>query len=261
MHLQENTILITGGASGIGKGLARYFYQHGNKLVIVGRDTSKLNKLQTELPNIITKQCDLSKHEGINELISYCRTCHPDINILINNAGIEHNGLFNSETSISDIIILEEISTNLTAPILLTKGFIPSLVQKKEAAIINISSALVFYPKINAAVYSATKSGLHHFTQALRIQLDHTSIRVFEVLPPLTDTPLTQSNPYKKITVEYLVKEFALAFENNQTTIYIGKTKWVYWLSRISPWLLKKIMSKRYKSQFFLKTRLAQDDV
>jgi uncharacterized oxidoreductase len=261
MHLQENTVLITGGASGIGKGLARYFYQYENKLIIVGRDTYKLNKLQIELPNIITKQCDLSKQEGINELISYCITHHPDINILINNAGIEHNGLFSSETSISDKIILEEISTNLTAPILLTNGLIANLLQKKEAAIINISSALVFHPKINAAVYSATKSGLHHFTQALRIQLNNTSIKVFEVLPPLTDTPLTQSNPYKKITVEHLVKVFASAFENNQTTILIGKTKWVYWLSRISPRLLKRIMTKRYMSQKFLKTKLAKDDV
>lgn len=249
MNITGNTILITGGSSGIGKALVEYFYKQKNQIIVVGRDNHKLERLKITFPEMIIKQCDLSNQDDINRLVQDCYLHHPEINILINNAGVEKNYIFSSNEKISDEKISEELDTNLKAPILLSNGLLNLISKNNNTAIVNISSALAYAPKVNAAVYSATKSGLHHFTKAFRQQLKNSPILIFEVLPPLTDTPLTITNSNSKISVNQLIKEFVKAFKKNKTTIRIGRTKWIYLLHRVAPQLLKCIMMKRFEKQ------------
>lgn len=246
MKIDGNTILITGGSSGIGKGLVRFFYKHKNKLIVIARDQAKLISLQQEMPDIFIQQCDLSNEIEIKAFIDTCKEMHPDINIIINNAGVENNYLFEGKSILDYKIIKDEIAINLTAPILLTNSLLPLLINKEQAAIINITSALIYTPKTNAAVYSATKVGLHHFTLALRTQLKNTSVKVIELIPPLTDTPMTISNPHRKLSVQKLVEEFAQAFQKDKEEIRIGDTRWIYLLSRIAPFILNFIVQNRY---------------
>ncbi|MCZ2393643.1 MAG: SDR family NAD(P)-dependent oxidoreductase [Chitinophagales bacterium] len=243
MQITGNTILITGGTSGIGLGLLDFFYKNENKIISISRDKNKAVNLRNKYPKVDFQICDLSKEKNILKLIDYCCTHYPKLNVVINNAGIENNYLFIK--NIDSQKINDEIQINFISPIHIINGLKDLLLTKKEAAIINITSALAFYPKTNAAVYSASKAGLRQFTIALRDQYRNTKVRVIEVIPPLTDTPLTTNNPHKKISVQQLINEFAKAFQKNRTTIYIGYSKWVYLLHRISPKLLRLLMLKR----------------
>ena len=189
MKTSGNTILITGGASGIGYGLAEAFYKAGNKVLICGRRRAKLEEAVKKLPGLQTFQCDINSREGRESLFNWVKTNHPDINILVNNAGV--SGLIDFKKGVPEIFKSEdEIETNVKAPVLLSGYFIPMLAGKREAAIVNISSGLAFVPLADSPLYGATKAALHSFSLALRYQLKDTSIKVFELMPPICDTDL-----------------------------------------------------------------------
>jgi uncharacterized oxidoreductase len=189
MKTTGNTILITGGATGIGFSLAEVFVNAGNEVIICGRRENKLKEAKHKLPQIHTKVCDLSQEKERESLYKWVNSHFKNLNILINNAGIQRmvnlrkgtRDLFNGE---------DEIEINLTAPINLSAYFIPSFLKQKEAAIINISSGLGFVPIAAMPVYCATKSAIHSFSLSLRHQLRDTSIKVFEIIPPIVDTEL-----------------------------------------------------------------------
>jgi len=188
MILSNNTILITGGATGIGLALAEEFLSHDNEVIICGRREEKLREAKEKNPKLHTIQCDLSK---ANERIKFTNSVlhdFPNLNILINNAGIQQYLKFLGE--IPEQKIENEISTNITAPIHLSSLFIPHLLKMKESAIMNVTSGLAFVPIANAPVYCATKAALHSFTMTLRVQLRDTPIKVFELAPPIVDTEL-----------------------------------------------------------------------
>jgi uncharacterized oxidoreductase len=189
MKTNGNTILVTGGAVGIGYALAEAFFKAGNKVLICGRRQTKLEEAGKKLTGIQTFQCDVTAREGRDSLFNWVKTNHPDLNILVNNAGV--SGLIDFKKGVPEVFKSEdEIETNLKAPVLLSGYFIPLLSEKKEAAIVNISSGLAFVPLANSPLYGATKSALHSFSLALRHQLRETSIKVFELMPPICDTDL-----------------------------------------------------------------------
>ena len=247
MNLSNNTILIIGGTSGIGAALLDYFYKKGNSIICIASNELRLQALKSKYSEIHIKRCDLGNKQEVQELIHYLQLTHPEINILINNAAIEEN--YNLGDNIDENRILDEIQINLSSPILLINGLKKSLINHKQAAIINVTSALIYQPKINAAVYSATKAGLHHFTLALREQFSQTNIKVFELIPPLTDTPLTQNNPNKKLSVEKLIKEFVKAIEKDKLDIHVGQSKWIKLLNKISPNMLMYILKRRAQNE------------
>jgi len=184
-----NTILITGGATGIGFSLAQEFVKAGNEVIICGRRENKLEEAKRKLPQIHTKACDLSKEEERKELYEWVRSNFENINILVNNAGIQRSIDFKKGT---DELFggEDEIETNLKAYIHLSAYFIPIFLKRKEAAIINVSSGLCFVPLAIMPVYCATKAAVHSFSMSLRHQLRDTSIKVFEIIPPTVDTEL-----------------------------------------------------------------------
>lgn len=166
---------------------------------------------------------------------------YPNVNILINNAGIQYNYEF-TNPEITPELIEAELRTNLIAPLQLIKLMLPHLLNKPEAAIINVSSGLGLVPKESAPVYCGSKAGIHIATKALRWQLETTSIKVFEIIAPLVDTPMTQGRGKGKISPDALVNEFWHDFTRDRYEMRIGKTKLLFFLQRWFPQLADKIL-------------------
>lgn len=191
MKMDANTVLITGGSSGIGFELANQLVKMGNIVIITGRDQVKLDLAKQKLPNIHTFQCDVSDPKEISKLFEKVTGKFPEMNFLINNAGIARK--LNFQTNEFDLEdISREVDVNFSGSIWMVKQFLPHLKTKKNAAIMNISSLLAFVPAPISPVYCATKAGIHSFTQSLRIQLKNTNIKVFELAPPLTNTRMVE---------------------------------------------------------------------
>ena len=175
MKLSGHTILLTGGTSGIGRELLRQFYDQGNRMIVASRNSEKLNSLQVDFPRLITMVCDLSDHKSVRNLLEHCLNTYPEINILINNAGIQYNYSWLEEED-GFHKISKELRVNLISPMHLVYGLLPRLSRHREAAIINVGSALAFHPKQSAPVYCASKAGIHNFSKSLRYQLKDSSV-------------------------------------------------------------------------------------
>ena len=241
MKVTNNTILLTGGTSGIGKALLHRFYGLNNELIVASSSKDNLDNLQKEYPDITTIQCDLSIKQQVDQLIFECQQNHPNINILINNAGVQYNYRW-LDKKYPNPLIEKELMINLLSPMLITQGLLPILDLHAEAALVNVSSVLAMVPKQSAPVYCGSKGGLHVFTQALRYQLEATNIKVFEVLPPLVDTLMTKGRGKNKMTPDQLVDEFMRNFKNDRLEMNIGKTKLLRFLKRLAPTLTYGIL-------------------
>jgi len=239
MDIINNKILITGGSSGIGLALAVNLSKLGNHVIITGRDREKLRSI-AQHHQLSTFCCDLTRSDDLDALASAVSEEHPDLNVLINNAGVQYNYSFLHEATYQRID--EETTTNLTAAMKLCAAFIPMFLGGKEAAIINVSSSLSFVPKRSAPVYSATKAGLHIFTKALRYQLQGSNIKVFEVIPPLVDTPMTTGRGRNKISPADLADEFVRGWEQDRWVMNIGRVKLLKAIHRLSPYLADSLM-------------------
>jgi uncharacterized oxidoreductase len=244
MKLSNNTVLITGGSSGIGLELCRVLVKMNNKVIICGRSEQKLVEAKKVCPQAVTFQCDLSTPDECQRLASWLFKEHPGLNLLINNAAIVHRTEF-----IEDEEILEkseaEISTNLLAPIRLIKLLYPLLSSNTNPAIINVTTGLVYAPKATYPLYNATKSALHSFTQVLRIQLQGKGIRIIEAMFPAVDTPWHEGNPPRiAIAPEKAVDKMIKGLMKGKDEIKIARVKVLYHLSRIAPeFALRKINS------------------
>ena len=244
-----NTILITGGSNGIGLELATQFLNLGNMVIITGRNLSRLNEVKKKFPTINIFRSDAGKPEDIKSLFENIAKQFPELNVLINNAGIMRKMNLH-DTSMDLENINEEIAINLSGPVRMVNQFLLILKSQPEAAIMNVSSGLAFVPFPISPVYSATKVGVHFYTQTLRIQLKNTNVKVFELLPPLTNTDLqnaftaddmkgTQVMETKKM-VEIAIK----GFSNNTLEIRPGQSNLLKIMSRIAPDFILKQMSK-----------------
>lgn len=226
--------MITGGASGIGLALVMEFYTLGNQLIVVERDINKLNQLKKLCPDVVVFQCDISKQDDLGALSTFIENNYSALNILINNAGVQYNYEFLSEQH-ALTRIEQEISINLTAGIKLCALFLPVIMRNDFPALINMSSALAISPKKSAAVYCCTKAAIHSFTKGLRYQLEHTPVKVFEIIPALIDTPMTAGRGKNKMMPAHLVKIFMADFRADRYESYIGKAKLLKIISRIAP--------------------------
>jgi uncharacterized oxidoreductase len=239
MKLSGNKILITGATSGIGKALTERFCELDNQIIVVGRNEIRLEELAKFDNRIASFKCDISSQSELDKLVDFIKQEHKDLNILINNAGIQYNCNFLDE-NYSLQKIENEISTNLTAPIKLIRSLLPILHINSNSAIVNISSGLAIVPKAKAAVYCGTKAAIHIFSKSLRYQLD--KVKVFEIIPPLVDTEMTKGRGKGKISPQRLVEEFIKAFKNNRYEVNIHKVKLLRIINRISPKTAERIM-------------------
>jgi uncharacterized oxidoreductase len=190
MKTTGNTVLITGGSSGIGLALAEALLQRRNEVIVCGRRSERLRAAKKRLPEIHVRVCDVSSAQSRRALVAWLASDFRDMNLLVNNAGIQRPVDFlKGPRDLEDAD--EEIATNLTAPIHLSALLIPYLRRKKEAAIVNISSGLAFTPLAAVPVYCATKAAVHSLSLSLRHQLRETSVQIFEVAPPMVSTDLS----------------------------------------------------------------------
>lgn len=188
MELTGNTIFITGGGSGIGRGLAEAFHKLGNKVIISGRKKGKLLEVTAANPGMDFVELDLSDKGSISRAASLVLGNHPDLNTVINNAGIML--LDNAAEPLDEEILLSQIVTNLVGTMRVTSAFIEHLKQQSRATVIYNSSALAFVPLSMFAVYSATKAAIHSYALSQRFMLSSTSVKIQEITPPWVGTGL-----------------------------------------------------------------------
>lgn len=238
MKLKEKTILITGGTSGIGLELARNLLASGNTVLITGRNSDRIQKAQQELRGVHVFQSDVSKASEIALLHREVLEKFPKLAVVINNAGIMRNLNLNVADA-SDVI--SEIAIDLSGPILLNQLFLPHLKKQSEALIVNVSSGLALIPFTSSPIYSAAKAGLHAYSRCLRAQMRGTTVRVIELLPPGTETPLfrggfeKEMNGQKGMEVAVLVKHAIAGIEADRDEIRPGLTKVLGIMSRVAP--------------------------
>lgn len=246
MKITGNTVLITGGASGIGLSMARIFLENRSTVIVCGRNIHKLDQVKKQYPGIHTVQCDVSSAIDVTRMVEHITSHFPSLNILVNNAGIQHQYDFVTDENAFQKID-EEIGINFRAVARMTKIFLPNLMKAPEAAIINVSSFLGIVPKRSAPIYCATKAALHAFSQSLRYQLQDTPVRVFEIITPLVDTDMTRGreDDAGKISPDSLAREVIRNMEKDRYEIKPGRTKLMLFLNRVVPSLIRKVVGRR----------------
>jgi uncharacterized oxidoreductase len=249
MELKNSTILITGGSSGIGLELIKQLIGEGvNTIITTGRDVSRLEQVKRQFPQVHTFQSDVSDSFAISQLYREVVRQFPQLNIIINNAGIMRDlDLLTTNVDVNEITA--EIEINLSGSIKMVQIFMPHLLTKKEAAIINVSSGLAFIPFPASPIYSAAKAGLHAYTRILRIQLKQTNIKVFELAPPSTETPLLDAftglvDSSQNMAVDKMVSIAIKGILNDNMEIKPGASKILKIMSRLAPETMLNFLDK-----------------
>ena len=190
MKPNGNTILITGGGSGIGRALAEAFQQAGNQVLIAGRRKAALDEVTAANPGMQSLTLDIEDADDFQRFIVDVKAKYPSLNVLINNAGIMKTEDLKAGTD--DLPIVEStIATNLLGPLRLTAALMPVLLAQPKATVMTVTSGLASIPRTDFPTYCATKAAIHSWTQSLRAQLKDTSIEVLEIVPPYVQTELT----------------------------------------------------------------------
>ena len=253
MELNGNTILITGGTSGFGLHFATRLLAMGNTVIITGRDQAKLDQTRKALRGVHTYQSDVSDPNAIAALHKAVTAQFPALNMLINNAGEMRK--INLHDAPADLT--REIEINLMGPIRMVQQFLPHLKTQPSAAILNVTSGLALISFPVSPVYGATKAGLRSYTQSLRVQLQFTNIKVFELLAPAARTPLIEQfsdergfGPSALMEPAKLVDVALKAMKNNEPEIYPGMSKLLRIMSRLAPSLLLKQLGKVGQSEW-----------
>jgi len=234
MKITNNTVLITGGSAGIGLEAAKLFSANGNKVIITGRNKQRLEDAVSSLENTTGIVSDISNGEDVNALVKTLENDFPDLNLVMNNAG--HATLYDIADSEGAFgIAAEEMLTNYLSIIRLNEELLQLLKRQKEAAIINVSSIVAIVPG-RLVTYSASKAALHSYTQSLRIALNKSKVKVFELMPPLVDTQFSASiGGNTGISPTEVATELIKGLEKDHYEIRVGRTQDIYDLFRISP--------------------------
>lgn len=199
MDPKSSTLLITGGATGIGFALAERFVQRGSEVVICGRREQALRDAQRKVPSLHVRVADLSRDGDRQMLADRIVKEFPTLNVLVNNAGIQRRMSF-SEDVAPWSERPEEIIINLVAPLHLTSLLLPHIARQRNPTLVNVTSGLAFVPAAFAPVYCATKAAMHSLTVSMRHDLSRQSIEVVEIIPPAVDTDLGGKGMHTKAT-------------------------------------------------------------
>ena len=249
MNLTGNTILITGGSSGIGFEMARQFLKRNNNVIITGRDEKKLHDAKQRLTGVTIIRNDVSNPDDVETLHQQVTRNFPQLNLLINNAGILQT-LNLRDRNLSTADLTREIDINLKGTMLMNHTFLPLLQHNNNPAIVNISSGLAFVPLPIVPVYCSTKAAIHSYSLSLRAQLGNTGIKVFELAPPLTKTGMLGGFDEEAIKgvpimpVEKMVAAFLKGFAKDNYEIRIGVANQLWFMSRFFPKFIFAQLSK-----------------
>ena len=246
---KQRHVLITGGAGGIGLALAQQFLQVGDQVTLVDQHQQTLADAQKQWPQIQTYLIDVTNTQALSALAQKLGTDPEGPDIIINNAGVHiacplTNKDYTVETQLSDIS--EEIQINFTALVNNCAIWIPYLETRTgQPALINTVSALAFVPKYASAVYCGCKAAVDQFSTVLRMQLEHSHIRVVTVYPPLIATAMTGERASNKaMSAKQFADIFYRKFSQGKDIIRIGEVAWLYYLNRISPRIAANFIEK-----------------
>jgi uncharacterized oxidoreductase len=227
MELSARTVLITGGTSGIGLGIAEAFHRFKSKVIVCGRGKKKLSRLEERFPDITAISCDLRDAGQRKALAVDVLRRFPDLDILVNNAGIQR--YIDLKKGLDELKSGEdEIAVNFVSPVELTSLFIGHLMKRPSAAVINVSSGLGFMPMLDTPIYNATKAAIHTYSLVLREQLRDTSVRVIEIVPPMVDTDLNKEGrdaahaKFRGVSVAEYIPTIIKGLKNDAEIIFYG---------------------------------------
>jgi uncharacterized oxidoreductase len=249
MSTQKNTIFITGGGSGIGKGLAEKFHAEGHKVLISGRNRQSLVEVCEKNPGIDFVVLDVSNFQSVLKATVEILAKYPNLNVVVNNAGIQKLISFQNSKEYAQLELDEEIDINLKGLIYITNAFLPHLLKQPQAQIIQVSSGLALTPLAIAPIYSATKAAVHSFTVSLRAQLKGTNVKVIEILPPAVETNLHVGQIGRKkvamrMPLEAFLRQTMNGLKRGNTEIHVGLVKILRYGARFAPDLFFKIINK-----------------
>lgn len=235
MKTSNNKILITGGSAGIGFAIAQLLSAN-NQVIITGRNKDRLEAAAAKLKNTTTIVGDISDAADVDRLVSRLYTEHPDLNIVINNAGKAFVYDLVGEKAAGFDKAGQEMETNYLSIIRLNERLLPLLKRQPEAAIVNVTSIVAFAPGARLATYAASKAALRSYTQSLRYTLRSTNIKVFELMPPLVDTEFsTEINGHLGIKPVVVAEALLDAFKEDRLEIRVAGTDDLYKLFLSSP--------------------------
>ncbi|WP_207510188.1 SDR family oxidoreductase [Longitalea luteola] len=229
MNIENKTILITGGGTGIGFAIAKVLSLKGNDLILVGRREDKLKEAVARLPKASYIVADVTNSTDVENLVQQVSTIFGGLDILVNNAGVVTAYPLESAEGVYEKAKFE-MDLNYLSVVRLTERLLPLLKASKEAAIVNIESIVSYLPNAVIATYSATKAALHSYSQSLRLVLQrtHPHIQLFEVFPPFVDTDMTKGFNADKLSPDVVAGDIYNALQKNEYAIRPGLTKEVY---------------------------------
>lgn len=224
MELKNRTILVVGGGSGIGRGLAEALYDRGNQVVIAGRRETALAEVSKARPGIDTIRLDLADPDQIKSVASWVLGRHPELDMIINAAGVATSD--DASKPIDGTLLVDTVQINFMGAVRLTSAFVEHLKTKDTAAIVHVTSMLAYLPAANMAIYAATKAALHSYILSLRYMLRNTKVSVFEIAPPLVATALTDNylNANAMPLAQY-VAETMVVFESAPAEILVEQAR------------------------------------
>lgn len=246
MKLSGNRILITGGSSGIGLALAKKFVELGNGVAVTGRNAEKLKAVEDANPGLKTYVCDVAEPAAISGLAENIAQDIPELNVLVNNAGIfVGRNLTTSANDLSELAV--EIDINASGTVQTTSAFM-DLLKKNKGTIVNVSSGLAFVPMMAAPIYCATKAFIHSYTTTLRFQLQDVGVEVVELAPPAVKTDMTAELPedgdFKMISTEELVEAAIAGLKAGKQEIRPGQSNQLRLMSRLAPSFIEAQLAK-----------------
>lgn len=224
MKLTGNTIFITGGGSGIGRGLAEALHKRGNEVIISGRRKGHLEEVCKANPGMHFIELDVEDTKSVASVAQKLIKEYPKLNVLINNAGIMQADDLSS--TVDDTLIVSTITTNLIGPIRMTSALIDHLKKQELSYVINVTSGLAFIPLAIAAVYSSTKAAMHSYSQSLRYKLKGTSVRCLELAPPWVKTELMGDNDDpRQMPLDEFIAETMQVLETDNEEVLTERAK------------------------------------
>jgi uncharacterized oxidoreductase len=246
MKITKKRIVITGGTSGIGYEMVKLLHSE-NEVIVIARNAMKLNKLELELPGVVTYQADLSQATEVEVAANKILERFKSLDILINNVAVQYTPTFlDDDFQYSNIA--DEVALNFTNICHMTYWLLPALMKNEKShertIILNINSGLGFVPKTSSAVYCATKAALDIFSQSLSYQLEQTNVRVQQAFLELVDTPMTAGRGTNKMSPKLAAQKIIYGIENDISINNIGKVKLLRVLLRLVPSIAKRIMKK-----------------
>ncbi|MCB9168412.1 MAG: SDR family NAD(P)-dependent oxidoreductase [Flavobacteriales bacterium] len=243
MRLNDRIIVITGGTSGIGQCLARTLRNKNNEVIVLGRAGEKLDRMADE--GFATVPCDLGQAGSIEDAAHQVAQRWPRVDVLFNNAGVQYNYDLTSEV-LPIGRIHREIDIDLSGQVLFTQLMLPLLARSDRAVLVNTTSGLGAYPKTDGLVYSAAKAGMRSFTVGLRNALRGTSIRVLELMPPVTDTGMTAARDEQKMDPQAFVEIALPQLERERKIATTRQLRLFLLIARVAPGLARWILEGKH---------------